>query len=129
MSLLMIDGDNRGERYLAFPQTPSSQLRTLSRWSHTMWLVSCAPALASAAKSTQGIAAWSHTNKGLGAWGDVTFRYGSALLQSKIVHGNCWWDTKSANQNQRNLFHAAEQGVGHVCIGGRRATLRQQDVT
>jgi hypothetical protein len=50
----MIDGDNRGERCLAYPQAPSSVLRTLSRRSGCTNVAGrLSPALASAAKSTQ----------------------------------------------------------------------------
>lgn len=98
----MIDGDNRGERCLAYPHAPSSVLRThfRSRWLHKCGWSAVSSSHICREKHT-GIAAWSHTNKGLETWGDVTLRYGSTLLQPRIAHAKfCWWTLDCANQNQ-----------------------------
>ena len=124
----MIDGDNRGQHYLARPRMQVVRIAhcspggcTRSGWSAVLQ-ASHLPQKAHKHRSEVA-----HKQKR----GEMLhFVTGPPFCNP----GSCMSSSTrgiripllSTNQERRNLFHAPGQGVGSICIGGERATLRQK---
>lgn len=107
----MIGGDNRGEHCLARPRMQVVRIAHCSPGGCTRcgWVTRASSPHIFRKKHTSIVRSMMHTSRSVG---DITLRYGSTLKRPSSSAGGMRGPHLPANQEQRNLFHAVEQGSG-----------------